>query len=70
MARLKYQSDANCELTSDDKKLLGKWSYGGYVIDRIKPLACDGADRPESMQWQTVAEGKAKDKWERKGCGK
>lgn len=42
----------------------------GYVIDHVKSLACGGADRPENMQWQTVAEGKAKDKWERKSCGK
>ena len=34
----------------------------GYVIDHITPLACGGADRPENMQWQTVAEGKTKDK--------
>lgn len=40
----------------------------GYVIDHIKALACGGADLPENMQWQTVEEGKAKDKWERKGC--
>jgi hypothetical protein len=40
----------------------------GYVIDHIKPLACGGPDKPSNMQWQTVAEGKAKDKWERKGC--
>lgn len=40
----------------------------GYVIDHIKPLACGGADKPSNMQWQTIAEGKAKDKWERKGC--
>jgi len=40
----------------------------GYVIDHIKPLACGGADAPRNMQWQTVAEGKAKDKWERKAC--
>ena len=40
----------------------------GYVIDHIKPLTCDGADAPSNMQWQTEAEGKAKDKWERKGC--
>ena len=40
----------------------------GYVIDHIKPLTCDGADDPSNMQWQTKAEGKAKDKWERKGC--
>ena len=40
----------------------------GYVIDHIKALACGGADDPSNMQWQTVEEGKAKDKWERKGC--
>lgn len=40
----------------------------GYVIDHITPLACGGADAAENMQWQTVAEGKAKDKWERKDC--
>ena len=40
----------------------------GYVIDHIKPLACGGADAPSNMQWQTIAEGKAKDKWERKTC--
>lgn len=42
----------------------------GYVIDHIKALACGGADAPENMQWQTVAEGKAKDRWELKECGK
>jgi hypothetical protein len=40
----------------------------GWVIDHIKPLACNGADAPSNMQWQTVSEAKAKDKWERKGC--
>jgi hypothetical protein len=40
----------------------------GYVIDHIKPLACGGADAPSNMQWQTVAEAKAKDKTERIGC--
>lgn len=40
----------------------------GYVIDHIVPLACNGPDEPTNMQWQTVEEGKAKDKWERKGC--
>lgn len=40
----------------------------GYVIDHIKPLACGGADAPANMQWQTAAEAKAKDKWERTGC--
>lgn len=40
----------------------------GYVVDHKVPLACGGSDDPSNMQWQTVAEGKAKDKWERKGC--
>ena len=46
-------------------------NYGpcpGYVIDHITALACGGADAPENMQWQSEAEGKAKDKWERQGC--
>ncbi len=43
-------------------------SCPGYVIDHITPIACGGADAPSNMQWQTVAEGKAKDKWERDGC--
>jgi hypothetical protein len=37
----------------------------GYVIDHIVPLACNGADVPRNMQWQTIADAKAKDRWER-----
>ncbi|ABE44892.1 hypothetical protein [Polaromonas sp. JS666] len=40
------------------------------MIDRIKPLAYSGADGPDNMQLQTIAEAKAKDKWEREACGK
>src|SRR4029077_16931557 len=39
----------------------------GYVIDHIRPLACGGADAPSNMQWQTIAQAKAKDKVERRG---
>jgi hypothetical protein len=39
----------------------------GYVIDHIIPLDCGGLDDPSNMQWQTIAEAKAKDKWERNG---
>lgn len=40
----------------------------GWIIDHIVPLACGGADAPSNMQWQTEADAKAKDGWERKGC--
>jgi hypothetical protein len=36
----------------------------GYVVDHITPLKRGGADRSGNMQWQTVREAKAKDKWE------
>lgn len=40
----------------------------GYVIDHVKPLACGGLDTPKNMQWQTMQEARAKDRWERVGC--
>ncbi len=40
----------------------------GYVIDHVEPLDCGGSDSPDNMQWQTVTDAKAKDKWERIGC--
>lgn len=45
-----------------------KGACPGWIIDHVKPLACGGADAPENMQWQTVEEAKAKDRWERNGC--
>ncbi len=36
----------------------------GYVIDHIIPLKRGGCDDPGNMQWQTVGDAKAKDKWE------
>jgi hypothetical protein len=41
-------------------------SCPGYVVDHRKALAEGGADEPSNMQWQTAADAKAKDKWERK----
>jgi len=43
----------------------GSGACPGYVIDHIKPMECGGADAPANMQWQTIADGKAKDKTER-----
>ena len=42
----------------------------GYVIFHIVPIACHGSDAPSNMKWQTVADAKAKDKWERTGYRK
>lgn len=47
---------------------LPRGSCPGYVVDHIEPLACGGPDHPTNMQWQTVADAKAKDRWERKTC--
>ena len=37
----------------------------GYVVDHTVPLECGGADSASNMQWQTVTEGKIKDRTER-----
>ena len=40
----------------------------GYVADHKLPLCGCGADSIENLQWQTVADSKIKDRWERKLC--
>ena len=37
----------------------------GYVVDHVHALECGGADAPSSMQWQTTAAAKGKDRTER-----
>lgn len=40
----------------------------GYVVDHIVPLCAGGADKPSNMQWQELADSKAKDKQEWRQC--
>jgi hypothetical protein len=40
----------------------------GYVKDHINPLCNGGSDTVTNMAWQTVADAKEKDKWERSIC--
>jgi hypothetical protein len=36
----------------------------GYVVDHVIALKRGGPDTPNNMQWQTIADAKAKDRWE------
>ena len=62
-AKAEFKRHHHCPST--DKS---RGSCPGYIVDHIKPLACGGADDFTNMQWQTVDDAKAKDKWEREGC--
>jgi hypothetical protein len=74
IAAKEYRS---CEVTREFQRehpcpSTGKTSDAcrGYTNDHVKPLACGGRDAAFNMQWQTIAEAKAKDRWERKACGR
>jgi len=41
----------------------------GYVVDHVIPLECGGDEVPSNMQWQTIADAKAKDRTERDCAG-
>ena len=62
-AKVEFKREQPCPATGAPKG-----PCKGWVIDHIQPLAFGGTDAAFNMQWQTVADGKAKDKWERKGC--
>jgi len=40
----------------------------GFIMDHKIPLSCGGPDEWRNLQWQSVAEARAKDLWERKDC--
>jgi hypothetical protein len=58
-----FQRDHPCPST-------GKFSGAcpGFRKDHVVPLACGGPDAVSNLQWQTVADARAKDHWERKAC--
>lgn len=63
VARRNFKRENPCPSTGESKG-----PCPGYVIDHITPLACGGEDAPDNMQWQSLEDAKAKDKWERKDC--
>lgn len=67
LAKAEFMRHNPCPSTGKGKV---KVRYGckGYVIDHIDPLACGGEDKAYNIQWQTKADAKLKDKWERKNC--
>ena len=42
----------------------------GYIVDHICPLAQGGIDSVENMQYQTIVDSHAKDRWENTPYGK
>ena len=62
-ARAEFERGHPCPSTGENRG-----PCPGYVVDHIIALACGGADTPINMQWQSTAAGRAKDRWERRGC--
>lgn len=62
-ARAEFQRAHPCPSTGKPRG-----ACPGYVVDHVRPLCAAGADAPENMAWQTVADGKVKDREERRMC--
>jgi hypothetical protein len=62
---LEFQRENPCPSTG-----LTTGACPGYVKDHIMPLACGGPDAVSNLQWQTIEDGKAKDRWERQACAR
>ncbi|HEY3423712.1 MAG TPA: hypothetical protein VGL27_02860 [Negativicutes bacterium] len=58
-AKVDFQKQTPCPAT---KSTSG--SCPGFIIVHVVPLKRGGDDSPQNMQWQTVGDAKAKDKWE------
>jgi hypothetical protein len=41
---------------------------GGRTVMQLLALACGGPDAVWNLQWQTIADARAKDTWEQKAC--
>lgn len=58
-AKREFRKERPCPSTGKTKG-----ACPGWVIDHIQSLKRGGPDRPSNMQWQTVEDAKAKDRWE------
>lgn len=58
-----FKREHPCPAASQDRG-----TCPGWVVDHIIQLCAGGVDHPSNMQWQTVAEAKAKDKREWQEC--
>ncbi len=47
---------------------LNKLPCYGFILDHIIPLCANGPDGPNNLQWQSIADAKAKDRDERRLC--
>lgn len=56
----KFRATVPCPATGKIQK-----SCRGYVVDHVLALECGGPDAIENLQFQTIADGRAKDRAER-----
>jgi hypothetical protein len=41
-----------------------------FKLTHYQALACGGPDAVWNMQWQTIRDARAKDRWERRACAR
>jgi hypothetical protein len=69
MGGLSMRQGISVEVSEGDR-VQATGACPGYRKDHIVPLSCGGPDTVQNLQWQTIADAKAKDKWERKPCAR